>query len=200
MLKPFSQSCINNRSAILEHLQRLLYNCKSVLEIGSGTGQHAVYFTHHMPHIDWQTSDLEENHKGIISWLDDASQPNCLLPIELDVANPQWPDKKYDVIFTANTLHICSWQQVTLLFQHLPQSLKQKGLFIVYGPFNYEGNYTSESNERFDQYLQASNPEKGIRDIEKINKLAIDNGLALLEDQAMPANNRLLVFKNQCDV
>jgi cyclopropane fatty-acyl-phospholipid synthase-like methyltransferase len=195
MLKPFSQACINNRDAILHQLQRLLLDSQWVLEVGSGTGQHAVYFSHALPHLNWQTSDLEENHQGINEWIDDAPQENCLKPLVLDVANPAWPSKQYDAIFTANTCHICSWPKVELFFQHATQSLKPNAYLIVYGPFKYAGEYTSESNARFDQFLKATNYERGIRDIEKLTKLARDNGLALEEDQLMPANNRLLVFK-----
>ncbi|MFT5420357.1 MAG: cyclopropane fatty-acyl-phospholipid synthase-like methyltransferase [Candidatus Endobugula sp.] len=197
MLKPFSQACINNRDAILHQLQRLLVDSQWILEVGSGTGQHAVYFSHALPHLNWQTSDLEENHQGINEWVDEAPHKNCLKPLVLDVTNPVWPSKQYDAVFTANTLHICSWQQVELFFQHATQSLKPNGYLIVYGPFKYAGEYTSESNARFDQFLKATHPGRGIRDIEKLTKLAIGNSLALVEDQAMPANNRLLVFK-QC--
>jgi len=196
-MKPFSQACINNRDVILNHLHILLLDQQCVLEIGSGTGQHAVYFSQNLPNIQWQTSDLLDNHEGINSWRKETGQPNCLAPIVLDIANPQWPSQQYDAIFTANTFHICSWMQVSLCFQHLTQSLKPHGLFLVYGPFNYNGCYTSESNERFDQFLKASNSQQGIRDFEKIVKLGIENDLHMIADHGMPANNRLLVFKYQ---
>jgi cyclopropane fatty-acyl-phospholipid synthase-like methyltransferase len=194
MLKPFSQACINNRDFILSHLERLLAKDHAVLEIGSGTGQHAAYFSQCLPSVTWQTSDLEDNHQGINQWLEESGQKNALRPIVLDISQPHWPNKKYDAVFTANTLHILSWPQVTLFFQYLPQVLTLESLLVIYGPFKYEGSHTSESNERFEQFLQAANPSQGIRDIEKIIKLALDNGFSLLEDQAMPANNRLLVF------
>ncbi len=196
-MKPFSQACINNRDVILNHLQHLLVNQQRVLEIGSGTGQHAIYFSQNLPHVQWQTSDLLDNHGGINCWREETPLSNCLAPIVLDIANPQWPSDQYDAIFTANTFHICSWMQVSLCFQHLTQSLKPEGLFIVYGPFNYDGCYTSESNERFDQFLKASNPQQGIRDFEKVEKLAMENHLYVIADHDMPANNRLLIFKYQ---
>ena len=195
MNKPFSQACANNQVFILSHLERLLSREQSILEIGSGTGQHAVYFSQNLPYIKWQTSDLAINHVGIQSWLDEAKQKNCLSPIVIDVALPYWSQSQYDAVFTANTLHICAWQQVTLFFQHVVSVLRDNGLLIIYGPFKYAGEYTSDSNAQFDQHLQSLGQGSGIRDIENIMALANDNGLHLDEDQAMPANNRLLVFR-----
>lgn len=195
MLKPFSQACINNRDAILEHLKTYFHHDCSVLEVGSGTGQHAVYFSAQLPFITWQTSDLKENHDGINQWLDEFAAENCLAPIELDVADLSAVAQRYDGVFTANTLHIMSWEKVVEFFKNVNHVLQPKGLLLAYGPFNYNGSYTSESNERFDQYLQAANPERGIRDSEKINQLAAKNHLQLLADHEMPANNRLLVWQ-----
>lgn len=195
MSKPFSQACANNQHFILNHLERLLDDGCTVLEVGSGTGQHGVYFSQHLPEIVWQTSDLEINHQGIQLWLNEAKQKNCLPPITIDVALPHWSSHQYDTIFTANTLHICSWSQVILFFQHLTSVLKDNGLLIIYGPFKYAGEYTSESNAQFDKHLQSFGQGSGIRDIENIIALAKDNGLVSVEDQAMPANNRLLVFR-----
>jgi len=207
MLKPFSQACENNSGAILAQLQRLLKNAHSVLEIGSGTGQHAVYFSESLPQLYWQTSDVSENHQGINLWLDDYEGENCLRPILIDVEQAEWRgddqgkksdqlnSQKYNAVFTANTLHIMSWLQVEYLFHGLTDVLDDGALFIVYGPFNYEGRYTSDSNAQFDQWLQSANPQRGIRDIEKVNKLANDIGLIWQEDIEMPANNRLQVWR-----
>jgi cyclopropane fatty-acyl-phospholipid synthase-like methyltransferase len=197
MQKPFSQACVNNQHAILGQLARLLSQRGSVLEIGSGTGQHAVFFSQHLPHITWQTSDLEENHLGIEQWLNESDLMNCCQPITLDVAQQEWVDQQYDAIFTANTVHICSWPLVTLFFQHLKQVLQDGSLVIIYGPFKYKGQYTSQSNANFDAFLKQGDPLRGIRDIEKVTALAQKNGLILVEDNAMPANNQLLVFKYQ---
>jgi len=197
MLKPFSQACVNNRDFILEQLGPLLSNAKSVLEVGSGTGQHAVYFSGHLPDITWQTSDLDENHQGINAWITEAGEENCLAPISLNVADKQWLPHAVDAIFTANSLHIMSWDYVTHFFNKVPHVLTPSGLLIAYGPFNYDGEYTSESNQRFDQLLRASNTGRGIRDIERINMLAVDNGLQFVVDHAMPANNRLIVWQYQ---
>lgn len=192
--KPISQACINNQSVILPHLTRLFPHAAQVLEVGSGTGQHAVYFSHHCPHIIWQTSDIAAHHSGIIAWLDDSSNNNCLPPLLLDVDKNDWPSKQYDVIYTANTLHIISLAQVELFFKGLVQSLVKGGQVIIYGPFKYEGQYTSESNARFNDFLQSSTPSQGIRDIETIIEFAQAQSLTLVEDNAMPANNQLLVF------
>ena len=200
MLKPFSQACINNRDFILEHLRGLFegesHKIKEykVLEIGSGTGQHGVYFSSHLP-VQWQMSDFEENHEGINAWIEETTADNCLRPIVLDVSDSEWSSQCYNALFTANTLHIMSWENVIHFFQKACAALEPNGLVIVYGPFNYNGAYTSESNERFDQFLQASSPEKGIRDIEKVNKLALENHLLPVADYEMPANNRLLVWR-----
>ena len=195
MKPPFSQACANNQRFILDHLQRVLNDNTSVLEIGSGTGQHSVYFSQHLPTITWQTSDLAVNHSGIHAWLGTTNLTNCLAPLTIDVALPHWTNNKYHAIFTANTLHIMSWQHVELFFKHMTTVLAEKGLCIIYGPFNYNGQYTSESNAQFDKHLQSLGQASGIRDSEKIQCLANDNGLQCVEDQAMPANNRLLVFK-----
>ncbi len=195
MSKPFSQACANNQVFILQQLTHILQEKNSVLEIGSGTGQHATYFSAHLPHLSWQTSDLPVNHDGILQWLADAPN-NCQKPLALDIQGV-WPDTQYDSVFTANTLHICAWELVVRLFEQVAGVLHPSGLLIVYGPFNYEGQYTSDSNAQFDQFLKETNPQRGIRDIENIIALANDNHLSLQEDIAMPANNRLLVFQYQ---
>lgn len=200
MNKPFSQACLNNRDAILHQLSFLLTDKQSVLEVGSGTGQHAVYFSEHLPHIQWQTSDLPENHSGIGAWIASDGHKNCLAPLDLNVAETHWHiAERYDAVFTANTLHIMSWEQVCQFYSHVVQVLKKGSLFIVYGPFNYQGSYTSDSNARFDEWLKLDNPNKGIRDIEAVNSLAEQHGFQWLGDYEMPANNRLQVWSLQID-
>lgn len=195
MLKPFSQACENNAPSILIELCRLLVSSTSVLEIGSGTGQHAVFFGEALSHLTWQTSDLPENHEGICLWLDEAALQNVLPPIDVNVDDDYEEDERYDVIFMSNTLHILSWKQVKKCFSQMNKAIANNGLLIIYGPFNYKGNFTSESNMRFDQWLKAADAERGIRDFERVNKLAQDEGFILEEDNAMPANNRLLVWR-----
>ena len=192
--KPFSQACENNKAPILLHLKRLFKNTKNVLEIGSGTGQHAVYFAQHMPHLNWQTSDRAINHNGIHLWLNEHPKANLLAPIELDVTTYDWAIKT-DAVYSANTAHIMPWKAVTALFEGVGKSLNKDGLFVLYGPFNYGGKFTSPSNARFDEHLKLSEPTQGIRDYERICALAKSAGLKPVEDNPMPANNRLLVFK-----
>lgn len=192
---PFSQACENNREPIFERLQPLLATCTKLLEIGSGTGQHGAYFAPFLPQLQWQYSDLEENHPSIEAWRQAAGCDNLLAPIVLDAAKP-WPlEQAVDVIYSANTLHIMSWAHVQALFAQMPQNLSADGMCCIYGPFNYQGRYISDSNANFDQWLKQRDPVSGIRDFEAVCTLAEQAGLALQDDHAMPANNRLLIFR-----
>jgi len=193
MEKPFSESCERNKEPILAILRELFTAPAHILEIGSGTGQHAVHFGAALPHVVWQTSDLPVNHVGIRAWLDEAALPNVLAPIVLDV-NGGWPERIYDGIFTANTLHIVSWDLAQKLVAGAGKLLDKCGRLVIYGPFNYRGAFTSDSNARFDAWLKNRDPLSGIRDFEAVVKCAEINGLRLDADHAMPANNRLLVF------
>ena len=150
-MKPYSESCEQNRNPILEVLNEELVNTGSLLEIGSGTGQHAVYFAPHFPNLHWQTSDLEANHDGIKQWLTEANLPNTLHPLELDVGSSNWPKTQFEFVYSANTAHIMSWAMVVNMLEQIGKILKPGGKFCLYGPFNYNGRYTSESNLRFDQ-------------------------------------------------
>ncbi len=194
-MKPFSEACEQNKAPILEVLRRELGGCRNVLEIGSGTGQHAVHFAHGLPHLRWQTSDLPQTHDGIHAWLDEADLTNVEPPLVLDVAHGPWPAERYDAVFTANTAHIMGWREVRSLFAGLDGVLNPDGLFILYGPVNYSGAYTSASNARFDQWLKARDPRSGIRDFEAMNELATAGGLRLAADYPMPANNRTLIWR-----
>ena len=164
-----------------------------MLEIGSGTGQHAVFFAARFPHLIWQTSDRRENLPGIGTWLDEAALPNTPPPLELDVEQA-WPAQRYDAVFSANTLHIMPWAAVERLFAGLACVLDEQARVTVYGPFNYGGKFTSESNANFDLWLKEKAAHQGIRDFEKVNELAEKAGLKLLEDRAMPSNNRCLIW------
>jgi cyclopropane fatty-acyl-phospholipid synthase-like methyltransferase len=169
-----------------------------VLEIGSGTGQHAVYFAPAFPNTIWQTSDVAENLPAIRAWLDEARLPNLPPPIELDVRLP-WPETaaaaRYDAAFTANTLHIVSWEEVQALFSKLKSVLAENALLAVYGPFNYGGQFTSDSNRAFDAWLRQQSPASGIRSFEDVDALAKSIGFALVEDVAMPANNHMPLWR-----
>ena len=162
-----------------------------MLEIGSGTGQHAAYFGSGLPHLRWQASDVADDLDGIREWVGDT-----VPPIELDVDKP-WPAVHADAVFSANTAHIMSWPQVERMFQGVAQLLQEGGVFALYGPFHYGGRPTSVSNARFDAMLRLRDPESGVRDFEHIRALAARCRLVFLEDNAMPANNRLLVFRKQ---
>ncbi|ODN43229.1 DUF938 domain-containing protein [Piscirickettsia litoralis] len=194
MEKPCSASAERNKVAILSVLKEIFADCQHVLEFGSGTGQHAVYFAEKMPWLHWQTGDRKQQHGAILAWLADAGLLNCARPLDLDVDADQWSCDQYDGIFTANTLHILSWQQVERLFEKISLHLKEQGKLALYGPFNYEGKFTSESNAEFDVWLKGNDPLSGIRDFEDIIELAGQYSLLLEEDVMMPANNRLLVL------
>ena len=185
-MRPFSEASERNREPIVRVLKRVFADRRHVLEIGSGTGQHAAYFAPELPHLVWQASDVAENLPGIRQWF-----PNA---IELDVDKP-WPKIEADAVFSANTCHIMSWPQVERLFAGVGRLLPPGGVFALYGPFNYHGKHTSESNARFDAMLRARDPASGLRDRDDIQQLAQAAGLSLAEDNAMPANNRLLVFQ-----
>jgi hypothetical protein len=193
--KPFSQACENNKAPILEVIRDVFCQPVTVWEIGSGTGQHACYFASELPHLVWQPTDLAENHPGINAWRDEVRLPNLNQPFVLDVANALWPCKEMDAVFTANTLHIMSWLNVTILFDRLKMYLKPLAKVCIYGPFNYNGDFTSDSNANFDLQLKNRDPLSGIRDFEAVVGLAENAGLNLTNDNPMPANNRLLVFQ-----
>ncbi|MBX2849301.1 MAG: DUF938 domain-containing protein [Acidiferrobacterales bacterium] len=204
---PFSQACERNKDPILEVIQPHLKQAKSVLEIGSGTGQHALYFAQNLVHLNWQTSDQEMYLAGINAQINNAKDhdrglSNLLSPFELDVTQKHWLPKslqnqKYDAIYSANTLHIMAWPQVEALFEGLYQVTKEGTYLIVYGPFKYQGKFTSESNGVFDQDLRSRGVGSAIRDIEAADKLANSAGFKLVEDVAMPANNQCLIWQNR---
>lgn len=196
MIAPFSQACENNKRAIVAQLKTVFTTTKKVLEIGSGTGQHAVFFAAQLPHLIWQPTDLAINHDGINAWRNEQPSPNLQAPLELDVST-QWPVSQVDGMFSANTLHIMSWELVKLFFQGVGQHLVLSGKLVVYGPFKYQGQFTSESNAQFDLWLKAHDGARGVRNIEDVVQLAQSVGLVLLSDTAMPANNQLLVFEKQ---
>lgn len=194
MSLPYSQACENNKQPILEVLQKLFADAQSVLEIGSGTGQHAEYFAEHLNHLTWQPSDRAEHLDGLKRRIEQANLSNLLAAIELDINRQQFPHQHFDAVFTANTLHIMSWPTVERMFAKLAQVTQSSGHICIYGPFNYAGLYTSGSNELFDQSLKSRNALMGIRDIEKVQQLAQSHGYNQLQDFQMPANNRLLHF------
>ena len=204
---PFSQACENNKRPILSVLQKELVGYSQVLEVGSGTGQHSVYFAPNLSHLNWQTSDVVANHGAIKAWHDAHPASNLYKPLALDLTTDSLPrslnsesfissnDKPYDAVFTANTLHIISWSLVARLFELAGEMLPDSGKFIVYGPFNDDGLYTSDGNRQFDKALRQRDAGSGIRDKKDVVALAGKKWLTLVNVYPMPANNQLLVFK-----
>lgn len=191
----FSQSCENNKMFILKVLKPLLKNRRHVTEIGSGTGQHARYFAGQLAHITWQSTDRALWLSDLSAAISAFNSENLPAPLRLDVSEKAWPIGPCEVIFTANTLHIMSWNNVQHFFSGVANALQAEGDLFIYGPFNYHGQYTSQSNKDFDRYLQRKDPLSAIRDFEAVLALAEQAGLQLVKDYAMPANNRLLHFK-----
>lgn len=194
-MKPYAESCDINQGPILAVLRTVFAERRHVLELASGTGQHAVHFGRALPHLTWQTSELAENHAGIQMWLDEAQLPNVLPPLLIDANAEHWPVAGCDAIFNANTVHILSWPEVEKLFAGIGRVLQTGGILCLYGPFNYDGKFTSDSNARFDVWLKARNPNSGVRDFEALNALATAQGMTLLHDIEMPINNRTLVWQ-----
>ncbi len=194
-MKACSEASERNKEPILRVLQQVLPVAGTVLEIGSGTGQHAVYFGARFPNLVWQTSDLAGNHGDIHAWLDEAGLGNVRPPLTLDVDAGKWPVQPVEAVFSANTAHIMSWEQVQAMLSGVGQVLADGGMFCLYGPFNYDGDYTSESNAAFDRFIRDRDPQSGIRDFEALNEGMESAGLVLWRDYAMPSNNHLLVWK-----
>lgn len=193
---PNATATMRNREPILAVLREFFAERTRVLEIGSGTGQHAVHFAAAMPWLRWQTSDLRESHPGIHAWIAASALPNVLPPLALDVSQPSdWPAAKYDAVFSANTLHIMGWPDVQALFANLPAVLADDATLVIYGPFNVDGRFTSPSNAAFDAQLRAGATHRGLRDLEAVDALARAAGLQRVADVEMPANNRCLVWR-----
>ncbi len=194
MKLPFAEAAEQNRAVIFEVIKPYLHG--DVLEIGSGTGQHAVFFASQVPGARLQTSDLELHLPVIEAWIKDSELENLPPPIALDVMG-KWPEDQYDLVYSANCFHIMDKTAVAKTVEGAAACLMSGGVFAIYGPFNYAGNYTSESNARFDKFLKSRDPASGIRDFEWINDLADKADLELLQDVSMPVNNRCLIWKKR---
>ncbi len=191
----FSQAAENNREPIAQILRETFADVRNVLEIGSGTGQHAVYMGQCLPHLIWRTSDLAHNLPGIQARLTAEAPANVMAPVALDVATQSWPVTDIDGVFSANTVHIMSWAHVTQLFRGIGEILCEQAIVCLYGPFKYDGKFTTPSNAQFDLWLKQRDPLSGIRDFESVDALARAQGLHPVADHAMPANNQLLVWR-----
>jgi SAM-dependent methyltransferase len=194
-LLPFSDACERNKGPILEVLRSAFAGCTRVVEIGSGTGQHAVHFARDLPHLQWQPTDRAEYLPDLAVRIAEEGPPNLSSPVELDVLAEPWPAVRGDAVFSANTLHIMSWVGVEAFFSRLPRVLERGGVLAIYGPFKYGGRFTTESNAAFDAMLRERDPQSGLRDFEAVDALAEAAGLKLETDHAMPANNQLLVWR-----
>ncbi|WP_298446991.1 DUF938 domain-containing protein [uncultured Marinobacter sp.] len=193
--KPYSQACENNKQVILEKIAAVFRKPGTLLEIGTGTGQHAVHFAQHLPHLQWQPSDHPSNAQLCMAWLEDANLPNINTPLPLDVSAPDWQLPPINGVFSANTAHIMSWPEVEAMFRGVAAILDSGEAFCLYGPFNYRGQFTSPSNQQFDAHLKQRKPEMGIRDMDDLKRIGNAVRLTLESDFEMPANNRLLVWR-----
>ena len=193
--RPWSEACERNREPILRILREEFTGPGTVLEIGSGTGQHAVHFAAALPHVVWQPTDLAPNLDGIQRWAEDAALPNILAPVALDVCHHPWPVTRAQWVYSANTAHIMGWDGVEAMFAGAARVLGDGGRFCLYGPFHQDGGATSESNARFDVALRARDPASGIRHREDLEQLGGHVGLLLRRACPMPANNQLLVWE-----
>lgn len=194
-MKPYSAACDRNKEPILEVLREFITSeDKKLLEVGSGTGQHAVFLAPHFKHLEWYTSDVPDNHAGIKEWLGEAKVPNIKGPFTFEVGKDDFPKNEFDIVFTANTFHIMSWKECKTLMKSLGQRLTEGAQVFIYGPFKYQGEYTSQSNAEFDESLKTRNPLSGIRAFEDVVNAMTKNGFSLTKDVEMPANNRILIF------
>lgn len=192
---PFSEACERNKEPILGVLRESFAELSTVVEIGSGTGQHAAHFARRLPHLDWQPTDRADKLPTLAARVALDGPPNLRSPVELEVTWPSWPFVAADAVFSANTLHIMSWDEVKSFFNGVGRILGRGGRLAIYGPFRYSERYTSDSNELFDRHLRERLPDGGIRDFEAVDQLAAAQGLELVADNTMPANNQLLLWQ-----
>ena len=193
-MKPFSESSEQNKAPILDVLKIEFEGRLRVLEVGSGTGQHAVYFAKKLPHLHWTCSDLEENHAGIRMWLEEAGRDNIDGPLLLD-ATESWPPLSFDAVFSSNAIHIMPWSAVKGMIENTGKVLCSGGKLCLYGPFMYDGRHTSESNAQFDDWLKSCDPRSGVRDVSELKVLMRQHSMELVRDYEMPANNHTLVWQ-----
>jgi len=191
-MKQFSPSCERNKDFILPVLQEVLPAVGTVLEVGSGTGQHAAFFAAHLPQLVWQPTDLPGNFPSIRAWAAEVGLANLRAPLKLDLraSAERWPVSSAAAVVCINTVHIVAWKGVENLFAGAGRVLAPGGVLVVYGAYRYATRPLEPSNETFDQWLKARDPASGVRDFEAVNALAQQNALLLSGDRAMPGNNR----------
>jgi len=193
----YSQASENNKKPILAKLSQYLTPGSHVLEIGSGSGQHATFFSANLPDIAWQPSDTHPYYDGLIHNLARHGFDNIADPLHLNLLETEWQLPVYDCIYSANVIHIVSTELVIALMDKAAETVRPGGYLFIYGPFRYQSEFTTPSNAEFDQWLKDRDPASGIKDIEWINELASKRGFSLLADHPMPSNNQFLVYLNQ---
>ncbi|MGI9248442.1 MAG: DUF938 domain-containing protein [Woeseiaceae bacterium] len=193
--RPYAESAARNSAPILEVLQNEFHDCKDVLEIGSGTGQHAIRFAAELEHLHWQTSDLDQYHEGIRAWIADSELPNIRAPMTLDVTTADVPRASYDAVYSANTAHIMSFDAVIKMFALVGKALRPDGVFCLYGPFRRAGEFNTPSNAAFDANLRSRDPAMGIRDLEALDELGEEQGLRRRNLYAVPSNNLVVIWQ-----
>jgi len=198
-MKNYSPAFERNHHPITESLKTALPNRGSVIEIGSGSGEHVSWFSQAFPHLRWQPTDVEKNLSSIAAWIDNPGCTNVASPIALQLGKDNWPNQSYDALICINTVHIVNWECVKSLFIYGAQHLNPGGVFFVYGPYKYKEQDLAPSNEQFDSWLKSHNPESGIRCFEDINQLALNNSLELVNDCAMPSNNHSIWWRKKSD-
>jgi cyclopropane fatty-acyl-phospholipid synthase-like methyltransferase len=192
--KPYASSSARNAKAIAGVLSHEFRRCRTVLEIGSGTGQHAVTFARELDHLIWQTSDLEPSHAGIREWIEESKLSNVREPFALDVLKDTVEPIAYDAVYSSNTAHIMSYAAVRRMFEIVGETLAENGVFCLYGPFSCGGKFSTTSNAEFDASLRARNASMGVRDLTELDTLACSNGMRLAKRYAMPANNLTIIW------
>ncbi|WP_018141908.1 DUF938 domain-containing protein [Thioalkalivibrio sp. ALJ7] len=193
--KPYAPAAEQNRAPILAVLREQFLAHGRVLEIGAGTGQHAVHFAAALPHLDWCPSDVADNLPGVEAWRRDAALPNLRAPIPLDVRLDTWPEGPFEYVYSANTVHIMHWPAVEVMFAGVARILAPGGLFALYGPFAHDGVHTAESNARFDHALRTQDPGMGVRDRADLDTLASSHGLQREAIIDLPVNNQILLWR-----
>ena len=194
-MEGFSQAADNNKTPILNTFREWISNDELVLEIGSGSGQHAIHIAKALQKIRWQPTEHPSALQSLMNNISSFGSPNILAPESLDLAAVEWPTESVDCVYSANVIHIVDETLGRRLIETAAESLRVGGLLALYGPFRYQGDFTTTSNAEFDDWLKDRNSSSGIRDFEWVMKLAQDSGLTFMEDRSMPANNQFLAFR-----
>jgi len=198
MYKPIRQPCLRNQDPIMKVLSKYFCESGTVLELACGTAQHAVYCCQHLTHLKWQPTERADNLDSAQLWVEDADLQNLSRPMVLDINQPEWKvldGKKFEYAYCSNLIHFITDESAVKVFSGVSKHLKDNGLFAIYGPINING-FTSDGNANLDAWLKADiHPKAGIKELESIKKWGSNYGLSLIENESMPANNHILMFK-----